>query len=111
VREGGQVHHAVELQVLKRYPGVYTADKLIAFRNMRGIETELANRRQLHNSHVRRTWDQCCRALDEQVAAHRLTPGTEAYNEYVRRYVEDARDEIDHFVGMFYTEVRRPAGL
>src|SRR6185437_2022575 len=37
----GQVHHAIELQVLKRYPGVYTADDLNKFSNMRGIPREL----------------------------------------------------------------------
>src|SRR5262249_12201000 len=37
VGPGGVVHHARELQLLDKYPGVYTEAELNAFRNMRGI--------------------------------------------------------------------------
>jgi hypothetical protein len=106
VGRGGQVHHAVELQALDRYPGVFSASELNDFRNMRGIATELAERRQLHNSKVREVWDRHYRQLDQNIAERGLRPGTQAYNDYVRRYVESARDEIDYVLGQFFTEYR-----
>jgi hypothetical protein len=73
---------------------------------MRGIATELAERRQLHNSKVREVWDRHYRQLDQNIAERGLRPGTQAYNDYVRRYVESARDEIDYVLGQFFTEYR-----
>jgi Domain of unknown function (DUF4157) len=106
VSKGGQVHHAIELQVLDRYPGVFTEVDLNAFQNMRGIATELAERRQLHNSKIREMWDRHYSNLDAQIAAQGLHPGTPAYDDFVRRYLMDARDEIDHVLGQFFTEYR-----
>lgn len=106
VRSGGQVHHAIELQVLDRYPGVFNASDLNAFNNMRGIATEVAQRRQLHNSKIREMWDRHYRTLDDQIARRGLEPGTKAYRDYVRRYLTDARDEIDYVLGQFFTEYR-----
>jgi len=40
VGQGGQVHHAIELQVLKHYPGAFTEAELNASENMRGIPAE-----------------------------------------------------------------------
>jgi len=37
----GQVHHAIELQVLDRFPGAFTASELNDIANMRGIPAEL----------------------------------------------------------------------
>lgn len=106
VPPGGQVHHAVELQVLDRYPGAFTADELNAFANMRGIGTELQGRLQLHNSAIRRTWDRHYRGLDAEIAERGLVPGTPEYTAHVRRYLESGRDEIDHTLGQFFTEYR-----
>lgn len=106
VPPGGQVHHAVELQVLDRYPGVFTAAELNEFANMRGITTELQGRLQFHNSAIRRTWDRHYRALDAEVASRGLVPGTAEYDSYVRRYLEAGREEIDHTLGQFFTEYR-----
>ncbi|MBK8209067.1 MAG: hypothetical protein IPK78_03075 [Rhodospirillales bacterium] len=111
VRQGGQVHHAIELQVLDRYPNVFSEPELNAFQNMRGIETELASRRQLHNSKVREIWDRHYRRIDREVDGLGLKPGTTSYNNFVRRNLEEARNEIDHVVGQFFTEIRRPEGL
>jgi hypothetical protein len=41
VGKGGQVHHAIELQALRRYPGVFRPQELNAIQNMRGIPGEL----------------------------------------------------------------------
>ena len=43
VPEYGQVHHAIELQVLARYPGAYTPGELNNLSNMRGINRELTD--------------------------------------------------------------------
>jgi hypothetical protein len=73
---------------------------------MRGIATELANRRQLHNSKIREFWDRHYHQLDQEITQHRLRPGTQSYNDFVRRYMENARDEIDYVLGQFFTEYR-----
>jgi hypothetical protein len=106
VGSGGQVHHAIELQALDRYPGVFRASELNDFGNMRGIATELANRRQLHNSKIREMWDRHYRQLDQEIIQRGLQPGTQPYNDFVRRYMEDARDEIDYILRQFFTEYR-----
>jgi hypothetical protein len=106
VTDGGQVHHAIELQALDRYPGAFTPAELNEFANMRGIATELANRRQLHNSKIREVWDRHYRSLDKEIVERSLQPGTDAYNTYARRYLESGREEIDHVLGQFFTEYR-----
>lgn len=111
VKDGGQVHHAVELQVLDRYPGVFKETDLNAFGNMRGIVTENAGKRQLHNSKIREIWDRHYVGLDDDIARLGLKPGTPQYNTHVRRYLEAGRGEIDHVLGQFFTESRKAAGL
>lgn len=106
VPSGGQVHHAIELQVLDRYPGVFSAAELNDFDNMRGIGTELQSRRQLHNSKIREFWNRHYRMLESEIASRNLQRGTEAYNTYVRRYLTMARDEIDYLLEQFFTEFR-----
>jgi Domain of unknown function (DUF4157) len=106
VPSGGQVHHGIELQVLDRYPGVYTAKELNAFENMRGIGTEQARRQQLHQSKVREIWDRHYARMDKEIAAAGLKPGTAKYSEYVKRNLQDGRDEIDYVLGQFFTEYR-----
>ncbi len=106
VQNGGQVHHAIELNVLDRYPDVFTEAELNGFQNMRGIATELQNRRQLHNSKVREFWDRHYRRMDRELEVRQLTPGTEPYNRFVRDNLTQARDEIDHLLGQFFTEYR-----
>jgi hypothetical protein len=106
VGTGGQVHHAIELQALDRYPGVSTEAELNAFNNMRGIPAEAGGLRQLHNSKVREIWDRTYRELDQAIAARRLTPGTSQYNQLVRSYLEQTKDSIDHVLGQFFSEYR-----
>jgi hypothetical protein len=49
------VHHAVEQQALKRYPGAITEAELHSLENLRGIPKELNG--QVHLSQIRREWD------------------------------------------------------
>jgi hypothetical protein len=107
VGPGGQVHHAIELQVLDRYPGALRALDLNDFSNMRGIATERVGRRQLHNSKIREIWDRHYRAMDAEIAQRGLRRGTEEYNDFVRTYLHNGRDEIDYVLGQFFTEYRK----
>ncbi len=102
----GQVHHAVEVQVLSRYPGVYTQGEINQFQNMRGIPPEVGRRTQLHNSKIREILDRHYVALDAEIARQGLTPGTPEYNALVRRWMDDARAEIDWALGQFFSEQR-----
>ncbi|QOJ22863.1 MAG: hypothetical protein HRU78_03690 [Gammaproteobacteria bacterium] len=120
VNTHGQVHHAIELQALERFPGVFTSAELNSFRNMRGIPRELPagvrspsqvrdrkrGQRQLHNAKIREIWDRHYANLNREIQARRLRPNTPAYNDFVRRYLTAARAEIDYVLGQFFTENR-----
>ncbi len=120
VNTHGQVHHAIELQALKRFPGVFTPAELNNFRNMRGIPRELPagvrspsqvrdwkrGQRQLHNAKIREIWDRHYANLNREIQARGLRPNTPAYNDFVRRYMTAARAEIDYVLGQFFTEYR-----
>ncbi|MBC3842131.1 hypothetical protein GXW82_23770 [Streptacidiphilus sp. 4-A2] len=53
--DGYWVHHAVERQVLKKYPGLFTADELNAPENLRGIPSSVNS--DLHLSRIRVLWN------------------------------------------------------
>ncbi|MGW0470268.1 RHS repeat-associated core domain-containing protein [Streptomyces coeruleorubidus] len=50
------VHHAIEQQVLKRYPGLFSADELHSLENLRGIPKGDINSR-VHLSQIRVEWN------------------------------------------------------
>ena len=106
---GGDVHHAIELQVLDKYPGVYTEAELNALANMRGVPPELLGRKQLHNSEIRSKWDQAYDRLDTELKQRQLEPGHPDYDKTVRQHLTDARNQIDHFLGQFFSERRAAA--
>jgi hypothetical protein len=106
VGKGGQVHHAIELQVLDRYPGTFTEAELNAFNNMRGIPSESEGRRQLHNSKIREVLDRHYRRMDQEIAERNLRIGTPAYVDYVRSNLSNARDEVDYVLGQFFSDYR-----
>jgi hypothetical protein len=114
---GADVHHAIELQVLDRYPGVFSEAELNAFRNMRGIPLEVIKNpstgsrfKQLHGSEIRAVWNRHYRKLDLEIAravkAGEIAPGSYGYRKLVREYLLDGRDEIDHLLGQFFSEYR-----
>ncbi|SDO28532.1 RHS repeat-associated core domain-containing protein [Streptomyces sp. cf386] len=50
------VHHAIEQQVLKRYPGLFSADEIHSLENLRGIPKGDINSR-VHLSEIRVAWN------------------------------------------------------
>ncbi|MFC9505082.1 RHS repeat-associated core domain-containing protein [Streptomyces sp. NPDC057002] len=50
------VHHAIEQQVLKRYPGLFSADEMHSLENLRGIPKGDINSR-VHLSQIRVEWN------------------------------------------------------
>lgn len=123
VKPGGQVHHAIELQALSLYPGVFTATELNALDNMRGIppegvppgeidkvtdavKAEMERKKQLHNSKIREVWNHKYNALDREITSRALQPGTPEYRSFVRAYLTECRKEIDHLYGPFFSEQR-----
>jgi hypothetical protein len=67
--EIGQVHHAVEQQVLDRYPGVATESEINSLPNLRGMPTGQAGI-DLHQSKIRVAWD----SFYDQMASMGRTP-------------------------------------
>ncbi|WP_344836139.1 RHS repeat-associated core domain-containing protein [Kribbella ginsengisoli] len=49
------VHHAIEQQVLKRYPNLFSASEIHSLENLRGIP--LAKNNTIHLSEIRRSWN------------------------------------------------------
>jgi hypothetical protein len=50
------VHHAIEQQVLKRYPNLFTPDEIHSLENLRGIPKGDINSR-IHLSEIRVSWN------------------------------------------------------
>lgn len=51
------VHHAIEQQVLKRYPGLFSPDEIHSLQNLRGIPKGDINSR-IHLSEIRVSWNE-----------------------------------------------------
>lgn len=93
--EGGDVHHAIELDVLDLFPGAFTEDELNVFENMRGIAPSDVS--ELHRSTIRRAWNYHYAELKGIVKG--LEEGSPEYIERVRSYIFKARDTIDEATG------------
>jgi hypothetical protein len=52
---GFVVHHAIEQQVLTKYPGLFTANEIHSLQNLRGISPEINS--PVHLSRIRLEWD------------------------------------------------------
>ncbi|MYV40169.1 type IV secretion protein Rhs [Streptomyces sp. SID1328] len=67
------VHHAIEQQVLKRYPGLFKADEIHSLENLRGIPKGDINSR-IHLSEIRVSWNEFYRthptATRQQILDH-----------------------------------------
>lgn len=62
--EIGQVHHAVEQQVLTRYPGVITESEMHSLENLRGIPVG-PDGVQLHQKEIRNAWEAFYKSWDD----------------------------------------------
>ncbi|MFE6767210.1 hypothetical protein [Streptomyces sp. NPDC057689] len=51
------IHHAIDQQVLKRYPGLFSADEIHSLENLRGIPKGDINSR-VHLSDIRVSWNE-----------------------------------------------------
>lgn len=69
------VHHAVEQQVLTRYPGLVSEGQMHSLENLRGIPTELNS--DLHLSQIRREWNQFYRSHPNPTQQDFLNKATE----------------------------------
>jgi hypothetical protein len=102
VGPGGVVHHARELQLLDKYPGVFTAEELNDFKNMRGIPAKFND--ELHLSGFRKFWNEAYEFLANVIKERKLKPGTPEYNELVRSVVDRYYRRIDDEFGHLFTE-------
>jgi len=69
------VHHAVEQQVLTRYPGVLSEAELHSLENLRGIPKEINS--DLHLKQIRREWNQFYRETANPTQEELLRKATE----------------------------------
>lgn len=104
VGDGGQVHHAKEIQLLKLYPGVFSKGEINDPLNMRGIKPENDNKMQLHGSKIREKWNAKYVQLDGLIKNKGLKKGTDEYNKFVRSYIEEASAELDHLYAPLFSE-------
>ncbi len=74
------VHHAVEQQVLKRYPGVVSEGEMNSLENLRGIPKDVNS--QLHLSAIRREWNQFYRQNPSATQAQLLEKATQIDAKY-----------------------------
>lgn len=56
LRDKVVVHHSVEQQVLKRYPGLFTEAEIHSLKNLRGVPK--SKNPELHLSKIRRAWNE-----------------------------------------------------
>jgi D-alanyl-D-alanine dipeptidase len=94
-QKGQDLHHKIELQVLKGFPGVFTPDELNRADNLVPLAAPF------HRSWIRLFWNKRYRMLDEAVKKAGLKPGTPAYNDYVRRRIGVWRRVADGAVRRF----------
>ncbi|WP_185761808.1 hypothetical protein [Xanthomonas phaseoli] len=74
------VHHAVEQQVLTRYPGVAAPEQIHSLENLRGIPKEVNS--DLHLSTIRREWNKFYRETPNATLPQLLRKATEIDSKY-----------------------------
>ncbi|MDY7228977.1 hypothetical protein [Hyalangium rubrum] len=63
LRDKVVVHHAIEQQVLKRYPGLFTEAEIHSLSNLRGIPKSINP--DIHLSKIRRAWNEFYRSYSK----------------------------------------------
>jgi hypothetical protein len=84
------VHHAVEQQVLTRYPGVFTESEMHSLENLRGIPNEANS--EMHLSQIRRAWNQFYRKTPNPTQEQILEQATKIDNEFGSRFLPPVGD-------------------
>ncbi|BBB90457.1 hemagglutinin repeat-containing protein [Methylomusa anaerophila] len=79
------VHHAIEQQVLKRFPGLFTEAELNSLGNLRGIPKEINS--EVHLSAIRKEWNNFYKQIDQGL----INPTKEAFYKKAK--------EIDEMLG------------
>ncbi|MBP2858497.1 hypothetical protein J8657_12880, partial [Dickeya oryzae] len=72
------VHHAVEQQVLKRYPGLFSTSEMHSLPNLRGIPKEINS--DVHLSKIRMEWNRFYKANASPSREDLLNKATEIDN-------------------------------
>lgn len=74
------VHHAVEQQVLRRYPGVVTESQMHSLENLRGIPKSINS--DVHLSQIRRSWNEFYRNNPNPTQTQTLDHATTIDNQF-----------------------------
>jgi hypothetical protein len=74
------VHHAVERQALRRYPGVVSKAEMHSLENLRGVPKEL--NADLHLSKIRKEWNRFYRTTPNPTSEQLLMKATEIDRKY-----------------------------
>lgn len=78
------VHHAIEQQVLKRYPGLFNESEIHSYENLRGIPIEVNS--DVHLSKIRKEWNKFYRTNPNPVRQDILDKATEIDNLYGNQF-------------------------
>lgn len=84
------VHHAVEQQVLTRYPGVVTESQIHSLQNLRGIPKPI--NAQVHLCAIRKSWNQFYRTNPSPTANQLLEHATKIDDEFGHMFDPPIRD-------------------
>jgi len=83
------VHHAIEQQVLKRYPGIFTKAEIHALENLRGIPKKINN--DLHLSKIRKEWNKFYKRFDQAG----IVPSKKQLEDYARAIDKKFSNQFD----------------
>lgn len=80
------VHHAIEQQVMRKYPGVIAEAEMHSLSNLRGIPKKLNN--TLHLSDIRKSWNKFYKRFDDA--------GITPTRQQIDRYAESIDKKFGH---------------
>lgn len=84
------VHHAVEQQVQKRYPGLVSDSEMHSLENLRGIPKVINS--DVHLSQIRKEWNRFYRQNPNPTQQQLLDKATEIDNKFGTQFVPPVRD-------------------
>ena len=83
------VHHAIEQQVMKRYPGLFTKADIHAIENLRGIPKKINS--DLHLSKIRKEWNKFYKRFDDAG----ITPTKKQLEDYAKAIDRKFSNQFD----------------